>query len=116
MSERRRVLLALQGKRFPREGEHGLFTSDIRRGERLHARVEVVRVSATGQTIWTRFVSERAQQIRAPFGATTHRWWRVPDDDFFRFSAAPLYRAGPDSDCAPMGEISFPDVFPEDTV
>lgn len=113
MSERQRVLLALQGKRCPREGEYGLFTSwGIRRGG--HARVEVVRVSSTGKTIWTRFATDGAYQ-RFGWRGEDHRWWRVSADDFMRYDFM-IYRAGFDSILAPPGEISFPDVLPEDTI
>ena len=114
MSERQRVLLALQGKHFPREGDIGLFTELSRLGN-TRARVTVVRVSPTGQTIWTRF-TENARQKLHNWVDETNRWWRVADDDLFRFNDAPLYRAGSDSIHAPPGEISFPDVLPEDTV
>ena len=115
MSERQRVLLALQGIRYPREGDHGLYTS--RRSEGVkHFRVQVVRVSPTGQTIWTRFVTDNARRHLHTWCDHENRWWRVPDDDFFRFDNAPLYRAGGDSACAPPGEISFPAVAPEETV
>jgi len=106
MTERQRVLLALQGKRFPHVGDHGLFTSLPRHRNRFRARVEVVRVSMTGQTIWTRFVSEVAQKDLG-ISRETHRWWRL---------APMLYRAGCDSECAPFGDISFPDVLPEDAL
>lgn len=113
MSERQRVLLALQGKRFPCNGDLGLFTR-LSKGTTYHARVEVVRVSPTGQTIWTRFVSDVAQQL---WGAGPHRWWRVPDDDSYRKNVDELlYAAGRESKRAPYGDINFPESFPEGTL
>lgn len=114
MSEQQRVLLALQGRRFPREGDIGLFTELIRLGN-TRARVTVVRVSPTGQTIWTRF-TENARRRLHNWVDEVNRWWRVPDDDFFRFNDMPLYRAGRNSIYAPPGEISFPMDLPEDTL
>jgi hypothetical protein len=106
MTERQRVFLALQGKRFPHVGARGLFTSFRRHGKKWRAQVEVVRVSLTGQTIWTRFVTENAQH-ELGLGLETHRWWRL----------APMrYRAGGDSVRAPPGDISFPNMMPEDAI
>ena len=119
MSEQQRVFFALQGKRFPREGDRGLYTGRERVARithlgvsfldsaRVYGGVEVVRLSPTGQTLWTRFVTEAA---RERWGTGVHRWWRFPDEDF-RISVegnAVLYGAGLDAKQAPTGEISFP--------
>lgn len=115
MSERQRVLLALQGKRFPRPGDVGLFTARTTDGA-VYARVEVLRVSPTGQTIWTRFVAPRTQLGWLGAQPPPHRWWRVPDNEFLRLRDQVLYRAGFDAKRAPTGEISFPHVLPADTL
>lgn len=107
MSERRRVFLGLQGKRFPREGERGLYTTS-RNGVRLHGEVEVVRVSPSGQTIWTRFVDRRAQVAFCQH-LEQQRWWRASDEDAQRLAPGRLlYIAGGDALQAPYGEVVFP--------
>lgn len=106
MSETRRVFLAIQGQRFPREGDHGLYTSFLG-GIRLHGEVVVVRVSASGKTIWTRFANRRAQ-VSLGRGLPEHRWWRVPDDELHRAHGKLEYGAGGDSRLAPCGHVSFP--------
>lgn len=74
MSERRRAFFALQGERFPRVGERGWWSGPKPPGERHspRGRVEVVRLSASGHTIWTRFTSAHS---RKRFGDESHRWW-----------------------------------------
>lgn len=74
MSERRRAFLALQGERFPQIGARGWWSGPRNEISRRSPRgaVEVVRLSASGKTIWTRFVSEHA---RSRFGKESHRWW-----------------------------------------
>jgi len=121
MSERQRVLFALQGKRFPREGEIGLYTGRERierisqlgvcfpDSARVYARVEVVRLSPTGQTLWTRFLTDVA---RARWGTDVHRWWRYPNEHYRVVVEGNevLYAAGFDAKRAPQGEVSFPRV------
>lgn len=105
MSERRRVLLALQGKRFPREGDLGLYSS--RRWDReLLGQVVVVRVSPSGQTIWTRFADRRAQ-VALGGHIVEHRWWRAPESEQLG-SRAMVYGAGVDARLAPYGRVRFP--------
>jgi len=80
MSERRRAFLALQGERFPHIGQRGWWfgpRSELtRRSPR--AAVEVVRLSVSGKTIWTRFISEHS---RSRFGRGSHRWWLLGRND-----------------------------------
>lgn len=74
MSERRRAFLALQGNRFPHIGQRGWWSGPRNELTRRSPRgaVEVVRLSASGKTIWTRFVSAHS---RERFGRESHRWW-----------------------------------------
>ena len=76
MSDRRRAFLALQGEQFPLVGKRGWWEGpriDTSRRSPRRA-VEVVRLSASGRTVWTRFVTAEARRI---FGAGSHRWWLV---------------------------------------
>lgn len=71
ISERRRAFLALQGERLPLIGERGKWSGPGPENRWPRA-VEVVRVSASGRTIWTRFVTAES---RRRYGSNTHRWW-----------------------------------------
>jgi len=79
MSERKRALLALAGVLFPRVGDCGVYhggvaddavTTDEERT------VEVLRLSASGVTIWTRFVHAKGMRVHGE-GRTVHRWVRL---------------------------------------
>ena len=74
MSERRRAFLALKGERFPQVRERGWWSGPRSELSRRSPRgvVEVVRLSGSGKTIWTRFVSARS---RKRFGEDIHQWW-----------------------------------------
>jgi hypothetical protein len=78
MSEKKRAFLALRGDVFPRIGDRGtyhggipddLITTDVERT------VEIVRLSASGTTIWTRFLYAKGQ-LEHGDGQQSHRWAR----------------------------------------
>lgn len=92
MSERMRAFLALAGQVYPREGDTGTYyggpSDDKLRAIRAlsagidaefsddHERtVEVLRVSARGHVIWTRFLHHEGQR-RYGEGMLRHRWLR----------------------------------------
>lgn len=74
MSERRRAFCALQGERFPQVGQRGWWSGPRSELSRRSPRglVEIVRLSASGKTVWTRFITAEA---RRRFGSESHRWW-----------------------------------------
>lgn len=78
MSEKKRAFFALRGDVFPRIGDRGTYhggvaddaaTTDVERT------VEVVRLSASGTTVWTRFLYTKGQ-LEHGDGQLLHRWVR----------------------------------------
>lgn len=82
MSERRRAFLGLQGHRFPRIGQKGWWSGPRSELSRRSPRavVEVIRLSSSGKTVWTRFVSEYSRR-RFGLGKESHRWWLLGGDE-----------------------------------
>jgi hypothetical protein len=110
MSERQRAFQALRGVRCPHVGDkawwRGPLTVETPRNRSLkvsgrsrpRAKVVVLRVSASGHTIWTRFASV-AQ--REKHGAEEHRWTLM-----YRNEESMLY--GSHGSAAPLGTVYFP--------
>ncbi len=80
ISDRKRAFLALQGTLLPRVGDRAVFVDlifgalfDAEFSDDTARTVEVVRVSSSGATLWTRFVYTRG---RDRFGGGQHRWRR----------------------------------------
>jgi len=78
MSEKTRAFLAIQGQVFPRVGDRGLFSEgfagiDAEFSDDNERVVEVLRLSATGHTLWGRFVHPIGQQ-RFGEGRSIQRW------------------------------------------
>ena len=100
MSEKTRAFLALRGDVFPRVGDRGIFSPGFEEIDAVFSddeqrTVEVMRVSATGATIWARFVHPEGQRSFGS-GMTTHRWSRSENMIY--------YGAGTH---APFGELRF---------
>lgn len=100
LSEKQRAFLALRGEVFPRVGDRAVYTVgsgvDADYSDDAERTVEVVRVSQTGATIWTRFVCPAGQQRYGENRPTPHRWSRA---------AAGVYYSG--GILAPYGELRF---------
>lgn len=84
---------ALQGVRYPKVGDRaqwvGVWDKNLR--HQYTAAVKVVRISASGKTIWTRFVLARMAKRH---GGGPHRWERWTGDSLY-FSYADGPRRGP---------------------
>lgn len=110
LSEKKRAFLALRGELFPRVGQVGelrspdLPDSTERWGDEPQD-VVVERLSASGQTIWTRMLlpdGERSEQL--------YRWYRIERGDSDR-SACGTYINGGDLSRGAWelyGEVIFP--------
>lgn len=71
MSEKKRAFHALEGQLFPTVGQRARWREvNVKQKPRV---VEVVRVSASGLTIWTRFPGPRS---RLRYGEHVNRWER----------------------------------------
>ncbi len=97
MSERTRAFEALKGVRYPTVGERAQW-SDIRYDHWVRFTLVVVRVSASGKTVWTRFVAGTWETFR--YGRGPHRWERWAGDSRYRASAW-------NRDGAPTGVLCF---------
>ncbi len=100
MSEKTRAFRALGGDVFPRVGDRGIYSPGIQRidaefSDDSERTVEVERVSATGATIWTRFVQPAGHQ-RYAVGHMPHRWSRGPSGIYWGNGTR-----------APLGELRF---------
>lgn len=104
MSQRTRAFLALAGKVYPREGDRGIFSAgnvglvsgrDATFSDDDERTVEVLRVSARGHVIWTRFLHPEGQR-RYGEGMLEHRW--------LRDGAHMYYSTGSH---APIGQVFF---------
>jgi hypothetical protein len=107
MSEKRRAFLALRGEFVPRVGERAVYSDGFVRiiiadfADDAERTVEVVRVSLTGDTVWTRFVKRRAQRAYGKGLAPPHRWRRAKG---YGFDGRVYYNYGTQS---PLGELRF---------
>ena len=94
MSERRRAFVALQGchvPRVPRVGDRGWWSGpSCERHRSTRRAVEVIRVSASGTTIWTRFTSKDS---RKRFGNGPYQWRLRGGDNIYWAYSAFLYGA-----------------------
>ncbi len=74
---------ALQGVRYPKVGDRarwrGVWDENLR--HQYSALVKVVRISASGKTIWTRFVSA---SVAKRHGGGPHRWEGAEDQYYGR--------------------------------
>lgn len=85
MSTKKRTFLALGGVVFPNVGDGGLYFAALPPGARFASAVAercrnvvVLRVSKSGETIWTRFSHPDR------FGAGIHEWRRVRNGHYAR--------------------------------
>ena len=110
VSDKKRAFDALRGITYPRVGQRGRWT-----GTRYlpwggmkpaTAVVEVVRISATGKTLWTRFVSQKSTQR---YGAGPHRWERWPGETNY-WCGGNGTRRGPGGGAEIYGEVEFTEV------
>ena len=101
MSDKTRAFLALAGHVYPREGDRGIFSAgvvglkDAEFSDDQERTVEVLRVSARGHVIWTRFLHPEGQR-RYGEGMLRHRW--------LRDGAHMYYSTGSQ---APIGQVYF---------
>jgi len=105
LSEQKRAFDALKGVLYPNVGDRARWIGTrLSRSKWDGAVVKVVRVSATGKTIWTRFVSAQANKR---YGSGPHRWERWTDDGPYCCSNDGI-RPGPGGGAELYGELHFP--------
>ena len=95
LSEKQRAFHALKGDVYPRVGDRGIFsegfgpTIDAAFEDDVVRTVEVLRVSESGKTIWTRFVHPDGY-VQYGRGREPQRWLRGAGDGVFYWGQEPF--------------------------